>query len=92
MNTIELLRSGQSMVDMSDLMKEPYGHIIYELTLGVPSVMWGWNEHVWLAIEAALYDSPPQTLVDMLRMLLHDVDDTAAEGFALLLRDWYGKP
>jgi len=55
----DLLRGGDSMVDVARILDLPWKTIARALTNNVPTPVWNWSEHDWLRVEGIIYDSFP---------------------------------
>ena len=78
---LTLLRSRESMVDVARILDLRWSVVIAALTDGEPTAEWCWDEHDWLAAEAAIYEGGEE-----LRAHGITVPDVTA------VRHWYERP
>lgn len=82
---VDLLQSGESMVDMATLLDVPFKTIIETMTDGKRSSIWDWDDVEWLRAEAIIHDNfcehGRQTLATMVGV---------TERIVSRLAEWYG--
>lgn len=52
----DLLRAGESIVDVARMLDVDFKSMIHAMTNHVPATCWGWSEAEWLAVEAIIFD------------------------------------
>lgn len=85
-NVIDLLRSGESMTDVARIVDCDWHHLIRVMTNYSPSAVWGWDEEMWLTVEAIIYDHFRDHGHDALAKMIGDGSWRVVEALA----DWYG--
>lgn len=81
---VKLLRSGESIIDLPDVLCDSFAHIIACLTRGRPCIVWSWPEATWATLEDAMRatEVSPTTLAKTF-----NVTYSQAESFV----EWYGR-
>lgn len=82
----DLLRAGESMVDVAHILGQSWQHVIEAMTNGVPATVWSWDEDAWRAAEAIIYDSFKTHTANALTTMLGGVHHCVIEQLA----EWYG--
>ena len=84
---IDLLRAGDSIIDVADILGCAFKQVLSALTNDTPATVWMWDEAQWLAAEALIYDGfehhSAEVLVEMLGGGFH-------RGVIDQIADWYG--
>lgn len=53
----EHLQTGQSIIDLPELMGESFSRIVAAITRSQPNIIWAWDEMTWLRFESTLLAS-----------------------------------